>query len=390
MLCDRSYFPAIVVAALLVAGMGAIQVWRLAAGRDPHYVNPYFFGLDYHDIHQASRSVLAGRSPYEIGRYMPPPVAALVNVPLSLLPFGRAVWVDAALILVAMFLSYSLSIGLFFRPGSGEASWLLVLGVIVVLLSYPFYFLFERGNIDGFVLALMMLGLWLGGRRWRVAGVCVGLAIATKVYPLVLLVPLLIHRRHKVLAATFIALVAVFVVAPWLWLEFAVRTLQRVSYFEMSENGSIVCTFAFIGEGVRAMGLPVGESTWRSLAVLVYVTLFMLATYADYLKRERRDATEATALALMYFPFMVALPQQAYHYSLVVLLALIPAVCYLWSRSSDRRSRRVLLVITIGIALSQWQAVALSNLAGNIIPHVIPGLGLLMVMVGVTWYKVRW
>ncbi|MFC1805568.1 glycosyltransferase family 87 protein [Planctomycetota bacterium] len=389
MLRDRPYFPAILIAAILAAQMGAVQVWRLASDTNLSYVTPYFFGLGYHDFYEASQTLLAGKSPYNVGRYVTPPIPAILNAPLTVLPFERAVWVVAALVLVAMFLAYCLSAATFFRVGGDEASWLLVLGVIVVLLSYPFYFLFERGNIDGFVLAAMMLGVWWSRRRPIVAGLCVALAITTKVYPLLLLAPLITHRRYKVLVVTFVALVVALAVAPRQWLEFVVRTLQRAGLFDMSENGSILCTFTFIGDGVRRLGLTLWPRTWRSLGVLAYVTLFMAASYADHLKRDRRDETDETASTLLYFPFMVAMPQQAYHYSLVVLIPLIPAVCYYWHRQRAPRSRRILLLIAVGIALSQWQAVALSTLVGNIVPHVIPGAGLLLVLLGVTWYKVR-
>jgi hypothetical protein len=276
-----------------------------------------------------------------------------------------------------------------FRRRSEEASWLTVLGVVIVLLSYPFYFLLERGNLHGLVLALMMLALWLSGRRQVLAGLCAGLAIATKLYAILLLTPLIVERRWKLLgvaAAVFVTCVAA---TPTLWLGFLARAIQQEGSFGLQGNGSIVCTFHFFGMGLRAVGLPLQEGTLRGMAVGAYVAMFLFSSYADYLKRERRDDKEAAALALLYFPFMVAMPQQAYHDGLVVLLALVPAVCYLWGRRAGRRSSAALLVITGGIALSQMQAVALSRVAGGIAPHVIPGLGLLLAMAGVTWYKVR-
>jgi len=389
MVRDRSCFPAVVIVAILAAQMAVVQVWSAARGAAPTYVEPYFFGLDYRDFYDASQAVVAGASPYEVARYVTPPLPALANVPLSLLAWPRAVWIAAAVLLVALFGSYALAIALFYRRQSDEASWLLVLGVVAVLLSYPFHFLFDRVNIDSVVLALMMLAVWWSGRRPLASGACLGLAVATKVYPVLLVAPLLGRRRHRVLSAAAATLLVAVLVAPRLWLEFAVRARQRVGLFETSENASIVYLFRVLGEALRWLGLPLGWRVWQALAVVAYVALFLFAAYADYLKRDRRNEPEATAMALLYFPFMVAMPQQAYHYSLVVLLPLIPVVGWLWARGGPR-ARRVLLLIAVGIALSQVQAVAFSHLVGNTIPHVVPGIGLMLAMVGVTWYKLRY
>jgi len=389
MLRDRSCFPAVVIVAILAGQMAVVQVWSAARRAAPTYVEPYFFGLDYRDFYDASQALVAGKSPYEVARYVTPPLPALVNVPLSLLAWPRAVWIAAALLLVALFGSYALAIALFYPRKSDEANWLLVLGVVGVLLSYPFHFLLDRVNIDSVVLVLMMLAVWWSGRRPLASGVCLGLAVATKVYPVLLAVPLMHRRRGKELAAAGVVLLAAFLVVPGVWIDFGRRTLERVTLFDLSENGSIVATFTFLGEGLGALGLSLGHKTWRVLAVLAYVSLFLLSSYADWLKGERRGDTAWAVHTLLYFPFMVAMPQQAYHYSLVVLLPLIPAVGWLWSRDGAR-ARRVLLLMAVGIALSQVQAVAFSHLVGNIIPHVVPGIGLLLVMVGATWYKLRY
>jgi len=47
----------------------------------------------------------------------------------------------------------------------------------------------------------------------------------------------------------------------------------------------------------------------------------------------------------------------------------------------------MLWVIAVGLALSQWQAVALYTLTANILAYYIPGPGLLLVMIGISVYK---
>jgi hypothetical protein len=89
----------------------------------------------------------------------------------------------------------------------------------------------------------------------------------------------------------------------------------------------------------------------------------------------------------MYVPFMVALPQIVYHYSFIICLILIPTMCQLWKIHKDRSQRITILVISIGIALTQWQAIATYYLTENMLSHAIPGLGLLIIMLGITIFK---
>ena len=389
MLRDRPYFPALLIVAILAAGMAAVQVWAVASGKGVVYVSRNAFGSDYQAFYDATQKLRAGESPYQLPRYVTPPLPAMANYPLALLPFGQAAWVVAALTIAAMLASYGLSTAALFRLGTADGKRVLALGVAVLALSYPFYFLVVRGNIDAFVLVLMCGGLCLSEKRPVLAGVCIALAAAMKVYPLLLLAPLLIRRKHRAAVSTVAVFAVLVAIAPRLWLEAGSRLLWRASCFEMSENASIFCAFRFIGEAARGLGLALGHGAWRWAALVAFGALLLLSLWADWLKRGRRDPAEAQVLALMYFPFMVALPELTFHYSLVVLLPLIPAVAFLWGRRPGPRATRILLLVAIGIALSQSQAEAFARLAGNVVPHSLPGLGLLATLVGCTWYKVR-
>jgi len=96
---------------------------------------------------------------------------------------------------------------------------------------------------------------------------------------------------------------------------------------------------------------------------------------------------EVCASVSMYLPFMVAVPQLTYHYELVVILPMLPVVSWLWKNAVWPAERILLTFITVGIALSQFQAVAAGKLIGTVHPHFLPGFGLFMVVVGVTIYR---
>ena len=85
---------------------------------------------------------------------------------------------------------------------------------------------------------------------------------------------------------------------------------------------------------------------------------------------------------------MIALPKVVYHYSFVIFLILIPAICDLWNKTEDKLQKNVLLVISLGIAMTQWQAIATYYLTNNLMSHAIPGIGLLVVMSGIVLYKI--
>ena len=46
---------------------------------------------------------------------------------------------------------------------------------------------------------------------------------------------------------------------------------------------------------------------------------------------------------------------------------LIPTMCYLWKISGSTFQRIVISIISIGIALTQWQAIATYHLTSNIV-----------------------
>jgi hypothetical protein len=152
------------------------------------------YGFDFHGgAWAAGRDVLEGRSPYPApdparllaagNAYIPPPLLAVLCVPLSLLPFAPAVAVFGAACTAALVL----------------ALWIVGVRDLRVyglaLTSFPFVASIGMGQPDG----LLALGVALGWRyrcTWRGA-VAVGTVIALKLLAWPLLVWLLATRRLK-------------------------------------------------------------------------------------------------------------------------------------------------------------------------------------------------
>lgn len=141
---------------------------------------------------------------------------------------------------------------------------------------------------------------------------------------------------------------------------------------------------------VPSTSLPVALG---KAGLYAYGILLALTLYGDW-RRARaqrvggvQDADLRPEL-LLYIPFMAAVPKVSFHYTLVTLLALLPALSWRWTLAGPRE--RVLLVwISVGVGLSLFHAVALAGLSGSLYAHAVPGLGLLLVLLGVTALKLR-
>jgi len=85
---------------------------------------------------------------------------------------------------------------------------------IFSFLTFPFLFLIDRGNIEGFLFILLYFFLYLKDRKPVVSSILLAFAIALKVYPAVFLVLLLSEKKFKeiiisvsgVLVTTFVSL----------------------------------------------------------------------------------------------------------------------------------------------------------------------------------------
>jgi len=384
-----SILPALVVALCLIAVTGAIQVVQVVRQVDLHFVTPMGLGFDYQDFYQASRQLGSG-SPYDVQRYTTPPLPAFMNYPLSRLSFDLARQLMMFTTAASVVFSFGVMLRRFRPGGENVAVTLLVCGLITVLFSYPFLFLLDRGNIDGWVLALISLGLLLLGKNDLLAGLAWAFAIMMKVYPALLLLPALAYRRWKLLAGILLPCMVSIVLMPTLWAQFVQRLLQRTETFRITENASIANTFVGLAKLPHLVGVAVSRESAIALAMIAYAIMLGTLFLTD-LRRFRCDSPselELVAAASRYVPFMAAIPRVAYHYELVLLVPLIPVLCYLWEREVEWRARGALVMVTVGVALSQSQAVAAEQLLATILPHFVPGFGLLLAMVGSVVYSV--
>jgi hypothetical protein len=384
----QRFTPALFIALFNTISFAVLIGFHLATQTPIHFVNKWIMpGVDYQDFYQASTHLLNGESPYLVTRYVTPPLFAFVNLPLSLLGFDLAHLFFVFIIFFTVLYSF-LIIQRALGNSNAQDDWLALSGIFVILFSYPFYFLFERGNIDGVVLFCMCLSLYFMDTRPALSGLLLAAAIHFKLYPILLLLPIFIFRRWKPFLWTLTWLLVFVMLTASYWNEFLLLLPKRSNSFQLFENGSLVNTLLFSGILLTSYGK--GEAIWSYAplyAAVLFALLMGMMILTDF-KLSRTNLPKQNMLnALLYFPFMVALPKSVYHYEFVVLIPLLPVLDHLWKETATERSRFLLWMIALGVALSQWQAVALFDLTNNLLAYYIPGFGLLIVMIGISTYK---
>jgi hypothetical protein len=265
------------------------------------------YGFDFRGgAWAAGRDVLAGRSPYPAAdavkllaagnAYIPPPLLAVLCVPLSLLPFAPAVVVFGVACTAAFVL----------------ALWLLDVRDLRVyglaLTSFPFVASIGMGQPDG-LLALLVALAWRYRRSWPGA-VAVGTVIALKLLAWPLLVWFLATRRLK--QAALAAAVAIAEVGGS-WGLIGFKGLPQYRHLLEAD----ATAFQIRGHSVVAAALRLGASPHAARLLAVAVAVAVAAIVARLARdRDLGVFTAALAFGLLASPILWT------HYLVVLLVPL--------------------------------------------------------------------
>ena len=240
--------------------------------------------------------VYGSRDPVEGLRFTYPPFAAVVMVPLALLPgwLAAALWTGASVgALAAVVIVVRRELG---QPAPG---WLVVVLTAGALALEPVWQNLTFGQVNAFLMLAVLVDLVRPDWRW--AGVLVGIAAGVKLTPLVFVVLLVLVGRHTAAlraALAFAGTVAVgFVAMPGAaatyWTD---RPLDaaRVGPPELAHNQSVY------GALTRLLHGPPPTLLW--LAVAGPLSLAVLLVGAAWWRRgDRVLGTCLGALAMLLF-----------------------------------------------------------------------------------------
>lgn len=339
-------------------------------------------GVSLYDV--VIMSPLYGPMPY----LYPPLTAVLFFVPLTFLPFGAAALVWNTATLVALGAVVWLTLGIAGVRGTRARVVLTVVGLALVSCLLPTRIHLIFGQINAFLVLLVLLDFRRGAGRWR--GVGIGVAAALKVTPLIFVLYLLVTgqwkaARNAVLA--FLGTVGVgFAVAPADSLEYwggLVLHSSRAGAVFSTPNQSLAAAMA------RVLRSEVFAVWWLAVLVAVGVLGLAVARYAHRRGSDFLGFCAATLTGLLVSPV-----SWEHHWVYVV-----PLLVWLAVRAHRRRSVGLAAVTTLLAAvftlrvfwwvgveefpaepmdLTVWQQLAAS---------MMPVAGLLLLLLGPLWVR---
>ncbi|KXK63810.1 hypothetical protein AWW66_01110 [Micromonospora rosaria] len=264
-----------------------------------------------------------------------PPFAALVLLPFAVLPWDVLAVVWTALKLVALGLVVARCLDAL-RVDRARRRWVLPAFLAGLLLVDPVFTDVQVGNINTFLLALVVLDLTRPvGARGR--GALVGLAAAIKITPGFFVLYLLVTRQYRAAgwAAAGLGTVAVgAAVLPrdsWrYWTDVVVRP-ERVFAPQFTHNQSLR------GVLVRLQGTAEQNLGWLLLAVVVGLLGLALAVGLHRRGEEIAAITVCGVVTALVSPF-----SWNHHW-----IWLVPGLVLLWVVAARRRSGAVWAVTAV-------------------------------------------
>ena len=174
------------------------RAFYVAAQATAHHLDPY---IDNRKHGEAFTDPMVQSTS---SRWIYPPPALFAVAPMGRLSYtsARVLFSLASMLSVAAILVYISGRFLVADP------W-----VMLAYISLPVIACFERGQIDIFVLSLLVLSFLYGKRFW--AGVPLGIAIAIKIFPVTMIIWLLVQRRFLQLFTTIGCVAVLITLGEW-------------------------------------------------------------------------------------------------------------------------------------------------------------------------------
>lgn len=323
-----------VVVLLVIAAVAVVALAVAAAAWEPPPMQ------DLRVYRDGAQRILDGAALYPAGSgYGPgqplpftyPPFAALVFVPLALIPIGSATvlwWVLCAACL--LWLTARAFAPALARLGAvGRFAVTILIALLLVLLAAPVFRVFAFGQVGLALAVLCLVDLDLAVRRARGTGALVGFASALKLTPAAFALTLLAggRRRAVVMAvATCLALLAVAAVL----LPDDIRTWVGV-VGDASRVGPVAGAVNVSWRGLWTRTL--GESTLTT-ALWIGCAAATLATGAVRSGRLLRQGHALTAATVIGFAAVVSSPVAWLHHAvwIVPLLGIVLDDARSWRR----------------------------------------------------------
>lgn len=371
------------IAALISAGSFALcQFLQIYAQTSVVYVARMFLGNDFSFFYRAAERLASGLDPYQVQGFVTPPSLSrfLASAGISSLPFEIAAQGMFLMTIGCLIAALTISVQFFLPAETRSRRDAFLLGLLLLVTGYPTYFLVDRGNVDGLVVLFvsLFLAFLAQAKRYReekelAAGLCLGIAAAIKVYPVLLLLPVLIYRRWRIVLGFSVALSVCVAADPEAWTYFVTtRAGERISWFGLNECAGIFTFFGLVNELAKLWFAADWGTKWIGTASLGTLAVFLGVLAIQDLRRARKAGPgEIWRAVVLYIPFTVTLPQLAYSYMLVNLIPFVIALCEISRRHRDGGA--VSWIAAVGVGLCQLQVIAFAALLSRYFPPDLTG-----------------
>ncbi|MEI8345603.1 MAG: glycosyltransferase family 87 protein, partial [Candidatus Omnitrophota bacterium] len=256
-----------------------------------------------------------------------------------------------------------------FRPGGENGGLILKRPFLLALLftaSYPSIFAFERGNHDVWVLLFVSGLAWcLARQRWLAAGLTASLAALVKVYPFLLLIPLiafcaaalllwlgfrktvLLDAGFKMLLGAGLGLAAGIGVFYEPTVEYATRMLPMLAKLKLTDPANLFS---------HSLPAAFGSAGTLGFACLWGVGTFALVLFlVRWILNSEKGGRGNVALAFSYLgALMVYLANTSYDYNLIMLIPLLACWMSHPRTHQDPLATTGILLLLLGAALPRW------------------------------------
>ncbi len=237
-----------------------ILVFILVYARFAYNYGIRYIGNEYVDLPSfylaADMAFNGGQSPYGIAAFTPidptvnpylyPPTSLPFLFPLSRMSYQVVKWLFLAGNHLLVLLAAWLMLFKLLPPQESQESRgiLLIFGIVYIFLYYPIVSTIENGQVDLFVLVMLLLAWWAHNEDAHPALVAIPLAVAIsiKLYPGLLLGLFLVKRRFDIIAwcvgtVALIAAVTLVVLPVHLWADWITKVLPNGGYGRLIVGG---------------------------------------------------------------------------------------------------------------------------------------------------------
>lgn len=325
--------------------LGSFQITRLVATRDRNL-------RDFVQEWTSARNWQVGRPVYQdmrvsIPYHLPkaragdlhfnahPPVAVLVALPFGSLGYFQAMraWNVAALVCVAIALSALIGRHGFSLPVSEK---LLVCGLVLSSSVLETQVLHGQLNC---LLLLLLAGAWLADRHERpmVAGACVGVATALKLFPGLLVLFFLARKQWTAAIAAVVSFlllnsIAVGVLGIEAFRDYLLVVMPQANRFcDTWPNASLLGFLTRLLDGAFGQTTPLIHSPWLARVLWVAMGAAALALTWQATVRSHSPDSRRAAFAVWISLMLLVSPITWDHYFLLALLPLIG----LWKQAAS-------------------------------------------------------